>query len=201
MQSDTIAEFVWVWAAGYRSPTRFITGIRTKPAPHWGVTAQIVRGLLDGVGLYLPLTILGRSPSTPSALTLLPTDQYYAASVILAPVFLLLQWLMLCALLHVILRVTGRPSDIDQILNITGMAALVVGTVLVPWDWVMIATGWMDPVLLGVSHMVVTLWGVALIVIGFRDILDLSLRTSIGLSVVWLLVAWPLAAVFMRPPV
>ena len=117
------------------------------------------------------------------------------------PLFLVGQWLMLSALLHVLLRLLGRRSDLDQILNITGLAALIVGAFLVVWDWVWIVAGWHNEVLLGLSHMVLVIWGLAITVLGLKRILDVPVWLGVVLNVVWVAVGWPLSATVMRSPV
>ena len=193
--------FFRVWLAGYYSPARVVEGLKGAPAPQWGVYAQVFRALLDGLLLYLPLTLMGRQPSTPPYLSIFSAEGYYGTLVWLAPLFLVGQWLMLSALVHVLLRLLGRQSDLDQILNITGMAALIVGAFLVVWDWVWIAAGWHDEVLLGLSHMVLVLWGAAIMVLGLKRILDVPIWLGVVLNVIWMVTGWPLAALVMRAPV
>jgi hypothetical protein len=192
--------FFQLWLAGYYSPARVVDELKTKPAPHWGFYAQLTRALLDSLLLYLPLAILGREPSTPSYLTFLPAERYFLASVFFVPVFLLAHWIMLSGVLHLILRLSGRPGHIDQILNITGFAALVVGAFLILWDWVWIAMGWHSDVLLGISHLVLVIWAVVITALGFRRILGLPWWLAILLNVLWLVLGEPLAAIFMRAP-
>lgn len=193
--------FFRVWLAGYYSPAQVVEGLKGAPAPQWGVYAQVFRALLDGLLLYLPLTLMGRQPSTPPYLSIFSAEGYYGTLVWLAPLFLVGQWLMLSALVHVLLRLLGRRSDLDQILNITGMAALIVGAFLVVWDWVWIAAGWHDEVLLGLSHMVLVLWGAAIMVLGLKRILDVPIWLGVVLNVIWMVAGWPLAALVMRSPV
>jgi hypothetical protein len=194
-------EFVSVWLMGYVNPARMIENLRYKPAPLWGVYGQLARTVLDALLLYVPLALMGRSPSTPSCLTFLPTEGYYAASILLAPLVLMAQWLLLGAILHVILRFLGRESDIDQILNITGMSALVVGAFLVVWDWLWIGLGWANPTWLGISHLVVDIWGIVITVIGFRRLLGMPTGPAIALNLVWMILGLPIAIVFVRAPV
>ena len=66
--------FFQVWLTGYYNPFRVVDELKTKPAPQWGVYAQLTRALLDSLVLYLPLAFMGREPSTPSYLTFLPTE-------------------------------------------------------------------------------------------------------------------------------
>src|SRR4030042_6036969 len=153
-------EFLYAWGLGYYNPYRFIENLKDKPAPHWGLAAQILRGLLDAIALYLPLALLGRQPSFPSWLTFIPTKYYYYGEIVIAPVFLICQWLLIGTSVHVCLRLLRRQSDIDQILNISGMTALVVGSFLIIWGWMIISIGVRDYIFLGISHIVIDLWGI-----------------------------------------
>jgi hypothetical protein len=195
-----IVGFFRVWLLGYTHPARFVEELEAKPAPHWGVYGQLVRALSVSLLFYLPLALLGREPSTPSYLTFLFTEAYFAALVIFAPVFILSQWLLLSAVVHVILRLMGRPSDMDQILNITGMVALVVGAVLILWDWLWVVLEWQNLVLLGVSHLIIVIWAVGITVLGFKRILDVPVWLGVLLNLLWVLLGEPLGAIFMRAP-
>lgn len=175
--------------------------LRGRPAPHWGLYAQGLRALLDALLLYLPLALLGRQPSMPSYFTFLPDARYYAALAVLSPFVLLMQWLFLTALVHLILRLLGRAGGIDTIMNITGIAALVMGALLVAWDWVWIAMGWHNANLLGISHLLLDLWGVAIIVIGLWRLLHVPDPPGLALAFTWIRAGMPLAILMMRPPV
>jgi hypothetical protein len=94
----------------------------------------------------------------------------------------------------------GWNSDIDQIVNIIGMSALIVGAVLVPWDWAMFALGVADQYFLGITHLVISLWAVVLMVVGLRRLLSVPLGLSIVLSIIPIPVALPFAIMFMRSP-
>lgn len=193
--------FLQVWLTGYFNPSRMVEALAEKPAPHWGFYGQLCRAMLDSLLLYLPLALMGWEPSTPSYLIFLPNGIYFVVSVFFMPVFLLAQWLLLSVIVHSILRLSGRQSDVDQILNITGMAALVVGAFLVVWDWVYILLGGRDPVFLGVSHLVVDVWWVVITVIGFRRLLGIPTWLAILLNLLWVLLGLPLAILFVRGPV
>lgn len=147
-----------------------------------------------------PSHLISAKSSTPSYLTFLPTEKYYQAAIFISPLFFIAQWLLLSACLHLILRFLREPSDIDQILNITGMAALVVGAFLVGWDWLWIALGWRDPVLLGISHLIIDIWAIAITVLGLKKILSIPVWLGILLNLVWMVLGIPLNMLFMRPP-
>lgn len=193
--------FLHAWMLGFISPSRFIAILMDKPAPRWGFVGQGLRALLDSLLLYLPLALMGRTPSTPSWLAFLPTEQYYAGAVILAPVFLICQWLLLSVGLHVTLRLLGRSGGIDQILNLTGMVALVVGSFILVWDWIYIALGLGDAALLGLSHLAIDIWAIALTVLGLKRMLVVPVPLGVALNILWLAIGVPLAMVFMRAPV
>jgi len=192
--------FLRVWMTGYLSPTKLIEQLRSKPAPRWGIFAQLIRGILDSLLVYLPVYLMGRVPPTPSFLSFIPTDRYYFALIWIAPIILLVILLMQSVIIHVILRMMNRRSDIDQIINIVGMSALVVGAVLIPWDWAMFALGVADQLYLGVSHLVISLWAVVIMVVGFRRILSAPLWLSTVLGVVTIPIGLPFAMMFMRSP-
>jgi hypothetical protein len=137
----------------------------------------------------------------PSALTFLPTETYYTSLVYIMPLFLMLQWLMLSALTHLILRLLGRRSDLDQLLNIGGMAALVVGAWLVVWDWAYILVGGQDFYFLGISHLVFSIWGILITILGLRRILDVPVWLGLLLYLVNMVFGYPLNMIFVRPPV
>jgi len=192
--------FFRVWLTGYVSPAKLIDGLAGRPAPHWGLYAQLLRALMDAFLLYLPLFLLGRAPPTPSYLSFVATERYYGALVWLAPIVLTAQWLLGGAVIHVALRLSGRPSDLDQILNITGMSTLVVGAFLVLWDWVWIIAGGMDQHGLGYSHLLLDVWAVVITVVGLRKLLRVPVWLGVGVYLLAIASAVPLAIMFMRSP-
>jgi len=161
-------EFLRVWSTGYTNPARFVERLEGQPAPHWGLYAQLLRALLDSLLLYLPLSLLGRIPPTPSYLPSPPTESYYGALVWLTPLVFTIQWLLGGGVIHLLLRLSGRASDVDQILNLTGMVTLVAGGFLLLWDWIWILAGGMTQHFLGYSHLLIDLWGLVLVVVGLR---------------------------------
>jgi hypothetical protein len=186
---------------GYIHPLRVGEALQEAPAPFWGLAAQLIRVMMNSLLVYLPLTLIGAVPDTPSSLSFIPTEQYYAVSVGMAPLFILGQWLLLSAVTHVVLRLTRRVSDLDQILNITGMAALVIGAFIVGWDWLWFLLGWRSDIALGISHLVIDIWAIMIMVSGLRALLGVPVRLGVALSLLWLALGVPLAVIFMRAPV
>lgn len=192
--------FLHVWLTGYTSPVRFIEALKMKPAPYWGFYGQFLRAVLDSLLVYLPLALIGSIPPTPPYLSFIPSEYYYAALIFLAPPILIAELMLGVAFIHLALRLIGRPSDFDQILNIVGMAALVVGAVLIPWDWIWVAIGGVDQIFLGISHLVISLWATLLTVIGLKRILDVPVWLGTALSLLSIPVMLPIAIMFMRSP-
>jgi hypothetical protein len=111
------------------------------------------------------------------------------------------EMLMQAAVIHVVIRLTGRPGNFDQLVNIMGMAALVVGAFLLVWDWIGFAVGGLNQYLLGYSHLIFSLWAVAITVIGLKRTLAVPVWLGILLSLLAMPVALPFAIMFMRSPV
>jgi hypothetical protein len=193
-------DFLRAWFTGYFSPVQLIEQLRSKPAPQWGIFAQFLRGILDSLLVFLPVSLMGRVPPTPSFLSFVPTERYYSALIWMAPFVLLAEMLMGAAVVHVLLRLMGRHSDIDQILNISGISALIVGAVLIPWDWTWFALGAADQYFLGISHLVISIWAIAIMVVGLRRILSVPLWLGIALSIIVIPFQLPFAMMFMRSP-
>lgn len=192
--------FFQVWVAGYYNPSKFVDALKPSPAPQWGSYAFVLRSLMVSLLLYLPLVILGRQPPTPSYLTFIPTEGYYTTLVWLTPLVFMTEWLLAAAVIHVFLRLLKWPSDIDQILNITGMASLVIAAALIPWDWFCFFITGMNQYLLGFSHLFIDIWWFVITVAGFKRILGIPVRLAILATLLAFLTAMPFAVLFMRSP-
>ena len=193
--------FIQVWFTGYYNPVKMIEALRSKPSPQWGFYGQLLRASFDALLLYLPLALLGRIPPTPSNLSFLPTDKYYWHLIWLTPLVLGAEWLLASAFTHLVIRLTRRRSDFDQVLNISGMVNLVVGAFLLVWDWAIMAIGGADQYLLGYSHLFVSLWGVVIGTIGLKRLLDVPTWLGAALSFLAMPIALPFAIMFMRSPI
>ena len=192
--------FIKVWFLGYANPKKFIEELKQKPAPHWGLFSTLLRGLMDSVLLYLPIALMGRIPPTPSYLTIIPTESYYETLVWLTPVIFLIEWLLGGAIIHICFRMVKQTSDIDQILNITGMSGLVVGFILLVWDWFWFFIGGIDQNILGISHLIIDVWWFVLVVIGINRVMGMSKKLAIRASVLSFIGVLPIAMLIMRAP-
>lgn len=192
--------FLSTWLTGYVNPAKFIDRLADRPAPQWGLYGQTLRALMDSLLLYLPLSLMGRIPPTPSYVSFIATETYYGTLIWLAPIVFTAQWLVGGSVMHVALRLSGRSSNIDQILNVTGMGTLVVGAFLVVWDWVWILAGGLNQYWLGCSHLLIDLWGVVIITVGLKKLLQVPPWLGLGVYMLALAFSFPLAIMLMRSP-
>lgn len=86
------------------------------------------------------------------------------------------------------------------LVNISGMAALVVGAFLVPWDWLWFLIGGVDQYFLGISHLALALYAVLIIVLGLKRSLGVPVWLATLLSLLTIPVALPFGIMFMRSP-
>jgi hypothetical protein len=193
-------DFIRLWLIGYVNPRRLVDKLQHKPAPHWGFYAQVIRATLDVLLLYLPVSLMGRVPPTPSYLSFIPTGRYYSALIWLTPLVLTAVLLLSAAVQHLALRLLGWPSDFDRIVNLVGMSALVVGTFLIPWDWAFYLLGGVDQYVLGISHLVISLWVTAIVVLGLKRNLGVPIWLGVIVNFSGLLASLPIAIMFMRSP-
>jgi hypothetical protein len=191
-------DFLGLWLQGIIRPARAFDRLKGKPAPQWGLEAVLIRFVVTALTTTLALLLLGRDPFWPSYLTFLPPERYYVVWVIAFPIFGLATWLLMGSIGHLALRLAGRQSDVDQVLNIVGMAMLIPMPLLWLWDWTMIALDAYQVATMAPSHALVQLWEAALGAVGFRRILGLGPGTALALAVAINLVFVLLGSLFSR---
>ena len=185
----------------YRSPRRFAEGLLHAPAPQSGLAAVLLRSVLVSGLLYLPIALLGHVPPTPSYLSFIVSERYYFALLWITPLVFLAHWLFFNALAHVSLRLLRQRSDIDLLLNLSGMIDLAIGVVLIAYDWVWIIGGWGNQWVMGFSHLVIDVWAIAISVVALKLLLDVPVWLGVALNIAAILTWLPLAMMFMRSPV
>ncbi len=193
--------YVKLWFTAYINPRKFSDELIMAPAPAWGFFAALQRGLMDSLLIYLPIYLLGKVPPTPSNLSFIPTENYYGGLIVLAPIILLTEWLLSSSLMHLILRLSKKKSDIDQLLNISGFTALAIGTVLIVWDALWLVVGGMTQYRLGISHLIINVWAVVITTIALKRVLKVPVWLGIVLNIIGMAVSMPFAIMFMRSPV
>lgn len=175
------------------------TVLKEKPAPHWGFYGYLIRGIGISLFYYIPLALFGLKPSPPSYFTFLSTDNYYKMLVILYPIVSLTIWLLGGALPHTILRFIEQPSDIDQILNISGMTWLVFGPIIVGFDWfVRLILGDLNAYVWGLSHLIIDVGYLYLMILGYKKILEIPPRLTFCLFLMNMATSVPIAMLLLR---
>jgi len=192
--------YLRIWIAFYAHPNSFAQLLLDARAPQWGFRAALQRACMDSLLLYLPLALLHKIPPEPSYLGLIPDDRYYAFLVGLCPLVLLAQWLIAGALVHLLLRLFQTHSDMDQILNVTGFVSLSIGSILLLWDWAWFFLGGLDQYTLGISHLIIDLWGVFVAATALRTILKTPLWLGVIVNLLAIAIALPIGIMFMRSP-
>ncbi len=191
---------VRVWLNGYFHPSRMVSELGEQKSPLLGFGATALRGLTLSFLLYLPLVLVGREPSMPSSLPFVRTQDYFLFLVIVAPLFFMVQWLYPSVSIYLILRLLKRPCSLHHLLNTFGLVSLVIGFVLILWDWPWIMLQSKNYMLLGMTHLAADVWAIALAAICLRTILAIRMRLAVLLSIAWVALSLPPAMLIMRSP-
>ncbi|MGD2206807.1 MAG: YIP1 family protein [Anaerolineae bacterium] len=192
-------EFIRVWFIGIGHPVRAFHVLEEKPAPLWGLVSILTRFVGTSLTSILALQMLNFKPFIPSYLTFLADSNYYRAEIFFLPVFGIGAWLLSSGLIHLILRISGRESNIDWIMNVIGFSLLVVIPVVWLLDWTGIAFGFYGAAVTIPIHAGISIWEVVLMGIGFKRLGNLNWPATLLLGfVVKAGVYIPLAAIFIR---
>lgn len=190
--------FVQVWLSGLVHPIRSFDELKGKPAPQWGLLAVLVRFILTALLVTLPLFLLGREPFTSSSLMFLATSNYFMAEVFFLPIFGLTIWLLMSSFAHVVLRIAGKGSDFDQVLNIVGMGMLIPIPVVWAWDVTMIALNLYQLPVMAVSHALFQLWETSIEAVGFVRLLKLRIMPAMVIALIINAAYIAMAMIFIR---
>jgi hypothetical protein len=192
--------FFRVWWLGITNPRVAFDELGRKPAPAWGFWAIAVRFVVTSLTSILALYVLDRTPFVASYLTFLPTDStYYLAEVFFLPVFGLGGWVLGGGVVHVILRLAGRESDFDWVLNVVGWSLLTVMPAVWMLDWVSLGLGVYGEGATPLIHALISVWEVALMGIGLSKMEGVKFWAACVLGlIVKGGVYIPLAMVFVR---
>lgn len=190
---------VRLWLTGIVRPRVACLDVAARPSPCWGFVVVVTFNAAVSATTVAALLLLGREPFLPSWLTFLPTEHYYRAEILFLPPLRVAAWLSGSAAMHLALRLGGRPSDFDAILNLGGLVHLVVMPYTLVVDWTLIA---FDAYGLGpatAAHGVVALvWSVGLYTVGLRSVLRVQTLPALGAALVGEAVSLPLLALFAR---
>ena len=184
---------------GILRPGRAFHILVEKPAPGWGLVSILVRFVGTSLTSILALWLLHFQPFVPSYLTILSESNYYQAEIYFLPVFGIGAWLLSSALIHLILRISGRESSIDWVMNVIGFSLLVVMPLVWLLDWAGIAFDFYGASFTIPIHAGVSIWEVALMGTGFKEGGSKSWVGALILGVIVKAGVYiPLAAIFIR---
>jgi hypothetical protein len=188
-----------VWLLGITNPSVAFDELRKKPAPAWGLWAILIRFVITSLTSILALYLLDRRPFINSYLTFLSEENYYAAEIFFLPLFGVGGWILGSGVVHVILRLAGKDSQFDWILNVVGWGLLIVMPVVWLLDWTSIALDIYGVGLIPLLHALVSVWEVALFGVGLSKMEGVGFWPGFVLGlIVKGGVYIPLAAVFVR---
>ncbi len=186
------------WDAVVR-PRRAFEAVAEKPAPGWAFRVLLVFNVLISLTTNLSRYLTGQAPLLSSWLTFLPADRYLFTQIFFMPVLRMAIWPLGAGIVHIGIRLAGKPSDFDRILTIAGVQYLVVMPYTFLVDWTTLALGVFDMSLIGYIHGGVDLiWSVTLQVIGLRVLLGLRTGFALLLAVVSAAFTLPLLGLFAR---
>jgi hypothetical protein len=146
-----------------------------------GLRAVLIRFTVTDALETLPLALLGRLPFRPTRLPV-PAERHYPVQSVLLPAYGLAVWLLMGSAGHLTLRLAGRTSRLDAVLNVVGLGMLVPMPPLWAADVALVAADRFRLPELGVTHLVAELWEVALFAVGLREVLDVPARPALVLG-------------------
>jgi Yip1 domain len=188
-----------LYLAGVFHPARAFDDIRTRPAPLWAFKVVLFFNLLISATSTLARYLLGQNMLMPSALTFLPDEHYLLAQIFFLPVVRMAAWLLNAAIIHLGIRLAGKPSDMDLILNMAGVGYLVIMPYTFLVDWTTIAlNAFNSNIIVGLHGVVDLMWSLALSVIGLRQLLGIETKLALTVSLISSAVGIPLLALFAR---
>jgi hypothetical protein len=188
-----------LWWTAIVHPRIAFEEVKMKPAPLWAFKVILIFNILISLTTNLARVLSGGKVLLASWLTFLPDERYLFAQLFFIPPLRMATWLLGSAVVHLGIRLSGRPGDFDRVLQIGGVQYLVVMPYTFLVDWTTLAFGVFGVGLIGVVHAGVDLvWSLILQTIGLRVLLGLGTRFALGLSVISTAVTLPLLAIFAR---
>lgn len=188
-----------LYLAGVFHPARAFDEIRTRPAPWWAFKVLLFFNLMISATSTLARYLLGQKVLMPSSLTFLPDENYLLAQIFFLPVMRMEVWLLGAAFTHLCIRLAGKPSNMDLILNMAGVGYLVIMPYTFLVDWTAIALGaYGSGVIILLHGMVDLVWSLVLGVIGLRRLLGLETQLALIVSIIGAFVVIPIQALFAR---
>ncbi len=117
------------------NPSLTWQALKSKTGPYYGLAGVIFCWLGRDLLIIVPWYFMGIEPWQPSYISFLTPENYYFWEMLFLPDFGLLIWLTGSALLYLFLRIVEWPVAFDQVLNLTGITALIIAPIGIVLDW------------------------------------------------------------------
>ncbi len=187
-----------MWFYGVTKPTRMMEELSRKPAPSYGLLVVMIRFIVTALTSILALYLLKRLPFAPSYLSFLNVENYYRAELFFLPVWGFGIWILMSGVAHVVIRISGKESHFDSILNIVGMGMIIPMPFLWLWDWASIAVGQYQVFNQAVSHSFAQLWEASIQAFAFKKLIGLNTLFAFILAIIINIIYVLLANIFIR---
>jgi hypothetical protein len=188
------------WFYGYFKINKTIENLKTQNSPLLGLVSSFVRAVLNSLILFLPIYLTNHIPAMPPYITFIDKEHYFLFLTIIIPFLFIFQWLFLSGVIYLILRLSGKKTNFDHILNIFGIVSLIVGSFLIIWDWIWVLLNSDNYILLGISHLIIDIWAIILTTKCLNRIMGIKIGFGIILNIIWIILSLPLAILLMRSP-
>ncbi len=189
-----------IYLNSYLHPRRAMDALARLESPRIGAVYVLARALLLSFFFYLPFHLLAFQPITPPYLAVFNTPRYFLFAAGYWPLFGLVSWAYLSAIVYILLRLFNYRANFDQILNLNGLLNLTIGVVLLLFDWLMVAVDMhTNAVFIGIAHVLIAdPWSISLTSIFYKKYFAVPIWLSVLLGILVRILYLPLAFVFVR---
>ena len=189
-----------IYLNSYLHPRSAMDSLARLESPRIGAAFVLARALLLSVFFYLPFHLLKFQPISPAYLAVFDTPRYFLYAAAYWPLFGVLSWVYLSAVVYILLRLLNYRPNFDLILNLNGLLNLTIGVVLLLFDWLMVAVQFhTHAVFMGAAHVLIAdPWSISLTSIFYKKYFGVPVWLSVLLGILVRILYLPLAIVFVR---
>lgn len=170
--------FVKTWFTCYFRPDIAFSQLKGRKGFYWGLWGILITWGMRDLLYLVPHYLMGSQPFEPSYLTFLSTENYYSVWIYLQPVMGLMLWLLNSAMIYFVFRLLKKEIDFDNVLNITGLSAVVISLPLLLADWIIYFADLRTLTAMAVLHTLFTLWSMILQIIAYKKLFGIRVWVS-----------------------
>ena len=189
---------IQLWTTGVYHPRLAFEVVRDSKSLRWAFGSVLIFNLVISLTTTAAQILLGREPQLESVLTFIPTEHYLQAEFFFLPILRISLWLLQAAVIHLGIRLTGQPSDLDRILLIGGLTYFVVMPPLLVSDWILVAINRFEVAITMYTHGFVAIWSMILTILGLQTLLRIRRSLAAVTSILALLLTLPYLMIFAR---